>query len=136
MLIDKSETSSNTLVKVLNETSPYLVKCILGGVFDTTNTNSGWKKGMIVRLKRHCSVKLLHLYCRHHIYELIVNNACKVVLGNSESPETDVLKQLRDYWLCLNLELEPFLSLCRSIQLDAEKFIVFAVSKLRSSSIE
>ena len=30
-------------------------------------------------------------------------------------------------------QLEPFLSLPRSIQLDAEKFILFAISKLRSS---
>ena len=111
-----SETASNTLVKVFNETSPNLVKRILGRMFDTINTNSGWKKGMIVRLKGHCGVKLLHLYCRHHICERIANDVSEVVLGNSESPETDVHQQLRDNWLCLNLdEPEPFLSLPRSI---------------------
>ena len=91
-----SETSFNTLVKVLNETSPNLVKCILDGVFGITNTNSGWKKGMMVLLKRHCVVKLLHLYCRHHIYERIANDVCKVVIGTSESPETYAHKRLRD----------------------------------------
>ena len=129
-----SETASNTLVKVFNETSPNLVKRILGRMFDTINTNSGWKKEIIVRLKKHCGVKLLHLYCRHHICERIANDVSKVVLGNSESPETDVQKQLHDIWLWPNLdEPEPFLSLPRSIQLNAEKFIVFAISKLRSS---
>ena len=80
-----SETTFNTLVKVLNETSPNLVKCILGGVFDTTNTNSG---------------------CRHHIYKRIAIDICKAVLGNSKSPETDMHKRLRDNWLSLNLD-EP-----------------------------
>ena len=91
-----SETIVNTPVKVLNESSPNLVKCIFSGMFDTTNTNSSWKKGMMVRLERHCGVKLLHLYCRHHIYEHIANDVCKVVLGNSKSPETDMHKQLCD----------------------------------------
>ena len=67
-----------------------LIKCILDGVFDTTNTNSGWRKGMMVRLERHCGVKLLHLYYTYHINERISNDVCKVVLRNSESSETDV----------------------------------------------
>ena len=137
--MDKSDsaTSFETLVRVLNEASPDLVKNILGGVFDTTNTNSGWKKGIMVRLERHCGVKLLHLYCRHHIYERLVNDVCKVVLGDSESPETDVHKRLRDNWLSLNLDnQEPFLLLHRSIQADAEEFIIFASSKLRSNQLD
>ena len=48
-----SETHFNTLAKVLDETSSDLVKCIFGGVFDTINNNSGWKKGFLVRLDRH-----------------------------------------------------------------------------------
>ena len=137
--MDKSDsaTSFETLVRVLNEAFPDLVKNILGGVFDTTNTNSGWKKGIMVRLERHCGVKLLHLYCRHHIYERLVNDVCKVVLGDSESPETDVHKRLRDNWLSLNLDnQEPFLLLHRSIQADAEEFIIFASSKLRSNQLD
>ena len=139
MPMDKSDsaTSFETLVRVLNEASPDLVKNILGGVFDTTITNSGWKKGIMVRLERHCGVKLLHLYCRHHIYERLVNDVCKVVLGDSESPETDVHKRLRDNWLSLNLDnQEPFLLLHRSIQADAEEFIIFASSKLRSNQLD
>ena len=49
---------------------------------------------MMVRLERYCGNKLLHLYCRHRTYERIANDMCKVVLGNSESPETNVHKRL------------------------------------------
>ena len=132
-----SATSFNASVKVLIETSPDLVKCILGGVFDTTNTNSGWKKGMMERLEKHCGVKLLHLYCRHHIYERIVNDVCKVVLRNSESPETSVHKRLRDNWLNLNLDdQEPFQSLHQSVQVDAKEFIAFASNQLCSDQLK
>ena len=51
-----SEITFNTLVKVLNETFPNLVKCILDEMFDTNNTNSVWKKRIMVRLERHRDV--------------------------------------------------------------------------------
>ena len=91
----------------------------------------------MVRLEKHCGVKLLHLYCRHHIYERIVNDVCKVVLGNSESPETSVHKRLRDNWLNLNVDdQEPFQSLHRSVQVDAKEFIAFASNKLCSDQLK
>ena len=60
---------------------------IVGCVFDTTNTNSGWKSGVVVRLEEFLDRRIIHVYCRHHVFELMVKDVVGVCLGPSTAPE-------------------------------------------------
>ena len=60
---------------------------LVGFVFDTTNTNSGWKSGIVVRLEEFLERRVLHVYCRHHVFERLVNDTVNVCLGESTFPE-------------------------------------------------
>ena len=79
-------------------------KMIIGCVFDTTNTNSGWKSGVVVRLEEFLQHRILHVYCRHHVFERLVNDVVTVCLGPSTSPEEQTYKCLIDNWNKLNTE--------------------------------
>ena len=59
---------------------------IVGLVFDTTNTNSGWIRGIAVQVEERLGRPLMRLACRHHVAELICGAACKEVFGETESP--------------------------------------------------
>ena len=63
-----AEEGTSTIVRVLQDwgvTAEHLV----GGAFDTTNTNSGAHRGIKARLERAFGKRLIHIYCRHHVYE-------------------------------------------------------------------
>ena len=62
-------------------------KQIIGCVFDTTNTNSGWRSGIVVRLEEYLDNRIIHVYCRHHVFERMVNDVVSICLGPSTSPE-------------------------------------------------
>ena len=64
----KAEVGSNTIIESINDWN-IPIDSIIGGVFDTTNTNSGGNAGIMVRLDEALGRRVLHLYCRHHVYE-------------------------------------------------------------------
>ncbi len=70
----------------------------MGFVFDTTNTNSGWKSGIVVRLEEFLERRVLHVYCRHHVFERLVNDTVNVCFGESTSPEVESYKFLISNW--------------------------------------
>ena len=77
-------------------------KMIIGCVFDTTNTNSGWNPGVVVRLEEYLEHRILHVYCRHHVFERLANDVVTVCVGSSTSPEELTYKFLIDNWKRLN----------------------------------
>ena len=62
-------------------------KSIIGCVFDTTNTNSGWKSGILVRLEKFLEQRVIHVYCRHHILERMANDVVRECHGPSTAPK-------------------------------------------------
>ena len=66
-----AEVGTAAILRVLEDwgMSGLSAEHIVGGAFDTTNTNSGAHGGVMVRLEKHWQKRLLHIYCRHHIYE-------------------------------------------------------------------
>ena len=105
---------------------------IIGGVFDTTNTNSGGNKGIMVLLEGYLGRKVLHLYCRHHSYERFLNDAAETLLGQSKAPETGLYKELQAIWKVLDLDQLELLPLKddRSYRSIREEFIVFGQNYL------
>lgn len=103
---------------------------LIGGAFDTTNTNSGGTSGIISRIELKLGKRLLHIYCRHHSYERLVNDVADLVLGISTSPETTLYKRLQDIWLQVDtaeIELLPSGEWTR-------KFVEFCQQYLRNCS--
>ena len=93
-------------------------KNIIGCVFDTTNTNSGWKSGIVVRLEKFLEQRVMHVYCRHHIFERMVNDVIDVYLGPSTAPEELSYKFLIDNWNKLKLCDWEVIQIDRRTQVD------------------
>ena len=69
--------------------------------FDTTAVNSGILGGVCIRLELEVGRELLHLACRHHIWEIMLEK----VFGLHDvvkSPNMEVFSQFRDYWPKIN----------------------------------
>ena len=101
-------------------------KMIIGCVFDTTNTNSGWKSGVVVRLEEFLQHRILHVYCRHHVFERLVNDVVTVCLGPSTSPEEQTYKCLIDNWNKLNTEDREELKVNRKTNYILQDVVKFA----------
>jgi hypothetical protein len=75
---------------------------IVAMCFDTTSTNSGRKKGAAVLLEKLLGRELLHLACRHHIFELMVQKVFTTLFGRSTGPEVQLFQQFKKNWLQLD----------------------------------
>ena len=73
-------------------------KNIIGCVFDTTNTNSGWKSGILVRLEKFLDQRVMHVYCRHHVIKIMANDVINIYRGPLTSPEEQTYTFLIDNW--------------------------------------
>ena len=97
----KAEEGVSAVIKALQHWS-IDKKQIIGCVFDTTNTNSGWRLGIVVRLEEFLEHRVIHVYCRHHVLERMANDVVNVCLGPSTSPEELSYKFLIDNWKKIN----------------------------------
>jgi hypothetical protein len=66
--------------------------------FDTTASNTGKKNGACVLLERLLQREVLHLACRHHIHEILLQEAFRITLGPSTSPQILLFKRFQVYW--------------------------------------
>lgn len=63
--------------------------------FDTTSVNSGIHKGVCQRLD-YFERQYIHLACRHHVHEVVLESVFHVAMGKSTGPEIDIFKRFRD----------------------------------------
>lgn len=64
--------------------------------FDTTNTNSGCRNGVITRLPVMLDKKLLSLACRHHVAELVLKHCFEMKGDTSQSDKLDKFKRFQE----------------------------------------
>ena len=57
--------------------SKKISKHIFGCVFDATNTNRGWRTGIVVHLEAYLDFQIIHIYCHHHVFKRLVINKTK-----------------------------------------------------------
>ena len=100
---------------------------IIGCVFDTTNTNSGWKSGIVVRLEEFLEHQVHHVYCRHHVLERLVNDVVNVCFGSSTLPEELTYKFLIDNWKKLNMTDREVLKVNRKTNYILQDVAKFAI---------
>lgn len=75
---------------------------VVGMSFDTTASNTGQYKGACRLLEEKLERELIHLPCRHHIFEIVCGSVFKKLLGPSTGPEILIFKRFRDNWPLLN----------------------------------
>jgi hypothetical protein len=105
-------------------------------VFDTTSSNTGIHKGACVILERLIERKLLHLACRHHIFELIAKAVFFEIFGTSQAPEVAMFNNFKNGWNDYNKEAYETLnqSLFRgSFARNAKKDVVQFLTKVCSN---
>ena len=100
---------------------------IIGCVFDTTNTDNGWKIGIAVRLEEFLEHRVLHVYCRHHVLERLVNDVVNVCFGSSTLPEELTYKFLIDNWKKLNMTDREVLKVNRKTNYILQDVAKFAI---------
>ncbi|XP_015122331.1 uncharacterized protein LOC107044806 [Diachasma alloeum] len=67
-------------------------------VFDTTASNTGPISGACILLERLIGRDLLHLACRHHIFELLLKTAFEVSMGCTSGPDVQIFKRFQNEW--------------------------------------
>ena len=66
--------------------------------FDITASNSGQKNGACVLLEGKNKQNLLHLACRHYIYELVLGSGFSVTIKYAASPDIQLFKRFQTKW--------------------------------------
>lgn len=92
------ECQSEEIIKLLE--SYNISEDVIGLVFDTTATNTGRHSGVNTRLNQYLNKEVLHLACRHHVFECHIKNISKLFRITS-GPETFFSK----HWLIFLMQL-------------------------------
>ena len=66
--------------------------------FDTTPANTGHRYGACCLIEAKLGMSVLHLTCRHHSHEVVLEDVIKHCLEPSYSPEIGIFKRFRDNW--------------------------------------
>jgi hypothetical protein len=94
-----AKVATEAIVKIIDEWG--LRGRVKALCFDTTAVNSGVIGGVSTRLELELDKELLHLACRHHIAEIMLE---KVFSLNdvSKSPNMEIFVHFREYWPKVN----------------------------------
>lgn len=90
------EIASSVAAELKKKDIQHHVKAIC---YDTTASNSGVRNGSVVLLEQELKKKLLHLPCRHHIMELVLEAAfTEVFEEKSSGPDISIFKRFQKAW--------------------------------------
>ena len=98
---------SEKIIEILEENS--LKEDIKGLVFDIIASNIGKEKGENSRLNIYLGRPVMHLACKHHVYECHIKNAAKLFRTTS-GPENQLFKKLLDEFSLFKIDL---IKLCK-----------------------
>ncbi|KAG7166456.1 hypothetical protein Hamer_G005562 [Homarus americanus] len=71
---------------------------VVAKCFDTTATNTGGMNGASTLFEQKMEKELLHLACRHHIIEIVLEAAFMAVVGISTGPDILMFKRFQQKW--------------------------------------
>jgi hypothetical protein len=72
---------------------------VVGMVFDTTSSNTGYLTGACIAIQRDLKKHLLWFACRHHIGEVILSHVWESLqIEVSKSPEVTIFTRFKDRW--------------------------------------
>jgi len=102
------EAMANAVVQALNDWN--LTDKVGAMSFDTTASNSGAAKGAAVLIEQKMAKDLLHLACRHHIFEVMLGDVLNLLAWPSSGPDIPIFKRFKDEWQSINHESDSIIS--------------------------
>ena len=93
---NSGKDQKNVVMSVLRDWA--VIPFILGLGFDTTNDNTGKKKGPVVLIEKEIGEAIGWIACPHHFYELHVKKVARHHYGDTTNPEETIYKRLKDSW--------------------------------------
>ena len=66
--------------------------------FDTTSSNTGWKKGACVLIEKGLKRPLLWLACLHHVFELLLKTVWQTLFGIDMEPSYAEFREFQKKW--------------------------------------
>lgn len=87
---------SNAIIEAIQEWK--ISDNVCGMSFDTTASNTGRTSGACVLLEQQIGKHLLNFACRHHIFEIILENVFKITMGVSSGPDIQIFKRFQKCW--------------------------------------
>ena len=87
---------ADAFVNLINEWS--VADKIKALSLDTLSFNTGIDNGACTLVMKKLNTKLLHLACRHLIFELLVEKIFIVCLGLSSGPDIGLFKRFQQMW--------------------------------------
>lgn len=92
-------TGANIAAAVHNKLNEWGIADRIKGIsFDTTSSNTGETNGACSLLEKRLGRKLLHLTCRHHLYEIILRAVFELKFGKSSAPEVQIFERFSKFW--------------------------------------
>lgn len=70
--------------------------------FDTINVNTGLSKRACALLEQKMNKEMLWLACRHHIFEIMLQEVVVKSLGVSSGPNIQLFQRLKTSWISIN----------------------------------
>lgn len=99
MFIVKNHTSLENATQILNIIERYNLKeRIVGLNCDTENLNTGQTNGVCAEIERQLKKPLLHLMCRHHVFELVLKSVFEAIFGPTTGPNVTTFNILKESW--------------------------------------
>ena len=90
------EAMANAVVTAIDNWN--LAENIKAMSFDTTASNSGIRSGAAVLIEQKMNKELLHLACRHHIFEVVLGDVFNSLAGPSTGPDILMFKRFQTAW--------------------------------------
>ena len=95
----------------------------------TTATNTGAINGTCHLIEQQLNRKLLHLPCRHHVYELQVAKVWSTLMTTSSGSDIPILKRFSTQWT--SIDQTKYTCLPQDDIIDREDLVTFAQHQLR-----
>lgn len=110
-------------------------KNICAMCFDTTSSNTGWKKGAAKNIEEGLGRPLLWLPCRKHMHELFIGDAWQTIFGTDKAPEILQFKAFQKQWD--ELDKTKFTPLTPNAKLKAKRddIVKFCQAALQGDKI-
>jgi len=87
---------ADVMIEVLSEWG--VKNCIKALRFDTTSSKTGRKNGAYVLVDMQLQKEVLYLACRHHIHEILLEEAFSITMGPSNGPGILLFKRFKAFW--------------------------------------
>lgn len=95
----ESATGENIAAAVQSKLNEWNISNRIAAIsFDTTSSNTGAMNGACTLIEKKLGQKLLHLACRHHVYEIILRAVFELKLGKSSAPEVQIFERFANFW--------------------------------------